>query len=374
MKVLLCSHTGVFRGGAERSLLLLAEKLKYNNIDYTINIPDGETELIKEIVKKDLNYITIYKDSDKSSLDSLTYLSIVFKFLKRFIYIFKMYKYMKNNNIDYVYLNTLRTTSEYMASKFVGIKSVMHLRGFDTSSNFRFRLLKNIDRFIVLNSSAKRIVSEKVSDSKVENILLIPNGVKLKNFQEKSFSQQKIKIVFIGGYEYRKGADYFLNISDQLLKLNKNIQIIHIGEPNPKDEFSKKLFEKYVTLFEHENYIEHGFSNNVSDDIAEADIFLMTSRIEGMPRSLLEAMERGLIPIVSNIEELQDIINEGENGFFINLNDLSESVKKINKVCTDIEDFKYISRNARNTVELKYDINMTNQKIIDALIKWDDSK
>lgn len=370
MKILLCSHTGVFRGGAERSLLLLAEKLKVSDIDYVINIPDGGTELIDELEKRNLKYISIYKDSDKSSLKSLSYFKIILKFVKRLVYIVKIYKYIKINNIDYVYLNTLRTTSEYIAAKLAEKKTVMHLRGFDTKSNFRFRLLKNIDRFIVLNSSAKRIILEKIIDYKAENILLIPNGVNIGTFKEKIFSSQKIKIVFIGGYEYRKGADYFLEISNKLLNINDNIQIIHIGEPEPKDDFSKKLFKKYSSLFKNENYTDHGFSNHVSDDISDAHIFLMTSRIEGMPRSLLEGMERGLIPIVSNIDELKDIIYENENGFFIDSDNIDDAINKIDNICKHINDFKYISDNARKNVESKYNINDTNKKIIEALTKW----
>lgn len=370
MKILLCSHTGVFKGGAERSLLLLAEELKTKKVNCIISIPDNSQELLKEIKKLKLKYIVLHKDSDKRSINEISILTRQLKLLRRFLFTYKMYRFIRTHDIDIVYLNTLRTTSEYLAAKMAGKKTVMHIRGFDTKSNIRFKLLFKLDRIITLSNHAKRIVSKNIKYFKGGKVLVIPNGVRVNPFQNKIFIKNKIKIVFIGGYEYIKGVDYFFEIATNLLHSNINIQIIHIGEPLPKDDFAKKTLTKYPSLFENPNFIELGFVKNVTDHIEKCDIFLMTSRSEGMPRALLEAMERGLIPIVSDIDGLKNVIRNSVNGFIINLNNIEYCINEIKRIISNIEQLDYISKNARRDIVTKYNIESTNVKIIDALTKW----
>lgn len=54
-----------------------------------------------------------------------------------------------------------------------------------------------------------------------------------------------------------------------------------------------------------------------------ADVFLLPSRWEGLPISLLESMYMRKICVVSNVIGNRDVIHNGENGF----------------VCTKVEDF-----------------------------------
>lgn len=371
MKILLCSHTGVFQGGAERSLLLLAESLSKSKLDYVINIPDSSKEFISEIKKKNLNYVTIHKDSKKESMDKISFISKYIKVIKRLLYIYELYHFIKSNQIDILYLNTLRTSSEYIAAKIAGKKTVMHIRGFDTRSNFRYIILRNLDKIIVLNRSAKRTVLSRIKKIKSSNVHIIPNGVQIHSYNNNKECNKTIKIINIGGYEYRKGIDYFFNISYQLLLQFKNVQIFHIGDPKPKDQFSKSLFKKYAQLFRNKNYIELGLRSNVMETIDNFDIFLMTSRSEGMPRSLLEAMERGLLPIVSNIHAFKGVIFDSKNGFIINLNDLDLSLNKIKSIIKNIDQHQIIQNNARRDVENKYNIEKINQQIIDTITIWD---
>jgi glycosyltransferase involved in cell wall biosynthesis len=62
----------------------------------------------------------------------------------------------------------------------------------------------------------------------------------------------------------------------------------------------------------------------------ESNIFMMTSRFEGMPMVLLESMQMGVVPVVyDSFESLTDIIVNGENGYIIPNNDFGLFVKQI---------------------------------------------
>ena len=67
MKILFCSHTGAFSGGAEKSMLLIIKFLIKQGHDVIVNIPDSKSDYINALKVNDITYVTILKDSNKTS-------------------------------------------------------------------------------------------------------------------------------------------------------------------------------------------------------------------------------------------------------------------------------------------------------------------
>ena len=60
-----------------------------------------------------------------------------------------------------------------------------------------------------------------------------------------------------------------------------------------------------------------GFRRDVSERLAEAQVFLLTSKWEGFPRSILEAMRAGLPVVASDVGGVQESVVDGLTGFVI---------------------------------------------------------
>lgn len=68
----------------------------------------------------------------------------------------------------------------------------------------------------------------------------------------------------------------------------------------------------------------------------KASVFLMTSKFEGWPMVLMEAMQMGVIPIVYNsFEALEEIIDNEKNGFIIDNNDEKQFITKLKLLLSD---------------------------------------
>lgn len=68
----------------------------------------------------------------------------------------------------------------------------------------------------------------------------------------------------------------------------------------------------------------------------EASIFMMTSRSEGFPLTLGEAMQNGCVPIVlDSFASLKDIISDGENGVIVSECDVEGYIAKLKMLMTD---------------------------------------
>ena len=67
--------------------------------------------------------------------------------------------------------------------------------------------------------------------------------------------------------------------------------------------------------------------NDLFDRIVAANLFILTSNYEGMPNALIEAMCLGLPVISTKVAGATDLINDGKNGFLINVGDESALVR-----------------------------------------------
>ena len=80
-----------------------------------------------------------------------------------------------------------------------------------------------------------------------------------------------------------------------------------------------------------------GFKNP-EEDYKQASIFMMTSRFEGWPMVLMEAMQMGVVPVVFNsFESLTDIIDDGKNGCIVPDNNLTVFANRMKWLMTNDE-------------------------------------
>jgi len=78
-----------------------------------------------------------------------------------------------------------------------------------------------------------------------------------------------------------------------------------------------------------------GFRTDVLEILSVADIFAMPSFREGLPRSLMEAMDAGLPCIVSNIRGNVDLIEDGSGGYLRSPSDITGYAEIIEKLAMD---------------------------------------
>lgn len=95
---------------------------------------------------------------------------------------------------------------------------------------------------------------------------------------------------------------------------DSNVKYLVCGEGPRKEEYMK---------FVKENNLEDrikilGFRRDVQDILNLADVYVMPSFREGLPKATMEAMAYGLPIIASNIRGCNDLIEQGKNGFLIN--------------------------------------------------------
>lgn len=93
--------------------------------------------------------------------------------------------------------------------------------------------------------------------------------------------------------------------------------------------------------------------------LAVADLFVLTSKSEGIPLVLMEAMAAGLPVLAPQITGIPELVIHGETGFLYTAGSLQDFVNQIQTIRTSSDNLLNICRAARQHVALHYN-NRTN--------------
>ena len=107
-----------------------------------------------------------------------------------------------------------------------------------------------------------------------------------------------------------------------------------------------------------------GRRSDVSRLMTASDIFLFTTRQEGLPRSLMEAMSTGLSCIATRIRGNYDLIEDGISGFLVDIDDISQLGRTLDLVLGSEELRERMGKEARKKIEY-YSIDAVRDSMLD---------
>lgn len=184
--------------------------------------------------------------------------------------------------------------------------------------------------------------------AKKEKIIYSPNGISEEFFKQKKFKEDKNKILFLGRIAPIKNLEVLIKAMN--LVKNKKI-LLEIAGPSEKNYFIK--LKNLIQELKLNNRVKFSLPiYNLKEKIAKIDscqIFVLPSKTEGMPQSLVEAMAREKIVIGSNSLAIRDLIKDGDNGFLFEFDAPKDLAEKINEALSQKN--SEIKKQARKSVE-----------------------
>ncbi len=147
--------------------------------------------------------------------------------------------------------------------------------------------------------------------------------------KELGLSKDDISLISMGDLVERKNYSVAIRA---IAKLNNPHLHYFICGNGPELEKLENLSE----ILNIKNQIHFlGFRTDVKELLGASDIFLFTSKQEGLPRSMMEAMASGLPCVVSKIRGNTDLLENTGGGYLCGVNDISDFSEKINYLASN---------------------------------------
>ena len=142
-----------------------------------------------------------------------------------------------------------------------------------------------------------------------KNAAYVNNGINIKELQKMIEKAGQVEdhpftVFTLGRICYQKNPDLFNQVAEAL----PEVRFLWIGDGELRNELTAPNI-KITGWVKREEALHYSLSG---------DVFILTSRWEGLPISLLEAMYMKKMCVVSDVIGNHDVIHNGENGFVCN--------------------------------------------------------
>jgi glycosyltransferase involved in cell wall biosynthesis len=217
-------------------------------------------------------------------------------------------------------------------------------------------LSKITDRIICCSEAVKQFVvsNEKIDQKKTITIYngvndLQPSGIINTDIE----SEENIfRIIVVASLVHNKGHRYLLEAVSKIVKKNKKVRLIIVGDGVLKEELTS--YAKSIGIGDYTEFT--GLVTNVGEIFKKSNIGVLPSiEREGLGISLIEAMCCGLPVVGTNIGGITEVIQDNINGFIVPPKDAGVIERKLSVLIDNRIKRISMGNESRKLFEKKFD-------------------
>ena len=272
--------------------------------------------------------------------------------------------FIRENDIDILHTHGYKTDLVgLLATCGTGCKIVSTPHGWSKQADLKLTCYELLDRCAfpffdaVVPLSDDLMAGLRTIPGLNGNLRLIMNGVDTSEIESgKEVANELIKFrnegKFIMGYVGqlipRKGLDVLLDAVSRLGFDNWYLAILGEGESRASlERQAKDLGINHKVCF-------YGFREERLTFLRGFDLFVLPSRLEGIPRCLMEALAAGIPVIASDIPGCQDLVAHGQTGLLFPVDDREALTNLIDGIVADAGAGSRLARAGRELIDSRF--------------------
>jgi glycosyltransferase involved in cell wall biosynthesis len=264
-----------------------------------------------------------------------------------------LWRNRRSYDVIYVIHGRLHAFPAAIAGKWLGKPVVVKPgRGgethFDLSVVQRKRLLGSFFARAIARSTTAWIANSQAIAGDLarwailrERVHMIPNGIEVPEDVGRQSRNGFVHFVSMGRLDADKAVDQTIR-AFAALSADAQAHLTILGDGPCRRELealSRRLGQDRRISFP-------GAVADVTPYLKEADVYLSSSVSEGMSNALLEAMSRGVMPVVSRVSGADDLIEEGVSGFLVSPGDETTLARRLSEALSMTSDRRHATGEA----------------------------
>ena len=165
---------------------------------------------------------------------------------------------------------------------------------------------------VVANSqaAADRLRVEGVPDNKIH---VIPNGIDPAVFPGREYSAWPKRIATVACLREEKRIDVLVSAAPAILARHPQAEFLIAGDGPCREPLVARARDLGVL----NRFQFLGHRDDVPAVLAQADVFVLPSRSEASPNSVIEAMAAGLPVVASDVGGIPELVDDGRTGYLV---------------------------------------------------------
>ena len=222
-----------------------------------------------------------------------------------------------------------------LLSRKVGIIGVVH-----SDDPLHYDHVTRLGKYWNAITTTSHIIARKTIDldstlRKRTEVIHIGVDIPFDTPRPRENSGRPLKVIYPGILkQYQKRVLDLPKVVSAAMRLDIPICLTIAGGGPDEDQLKdacKELVEggwiRFLGVVDHEQVLQL---------LEEHDAFIMTSEFEGMPNALLEAMGRGCVPLVTDMESaVPELVRDGDNGYVVPIGDIDAFAERLKLLYND---------------------------------------
>lgn len=267
--------------------------------------------------------------------------------------------YCLRSKVDYIHAHFADVNFIFasMLSEWSGVQYGVTTHGYDLRGNpipidDAVRCFNQAALVVTISEFNRRFMVDKLGLT-LERIKVIHCGIDTDKFEYTDsisrFEKPILRFITVGRLVPEKAQENLLQAFSEVQKRGVGFQLTIIGD-GPLREGLEKLC-RFLCIEECVDFIGAQPQAVVIDLLQKADVFVLSSRSEGLPVVCMEAMATGTLIIATRINGIPELIEDHKNGLLVEAEDISGLADAICWVDKNRTELKAMSLAARKVIE-----------------------
>jgi glycosyltransferase involved in cell wall biosynthesis len=254
----------------------------------------------------------------------------------------------------------------WMLKRVYGLPYLISLRGADVPSDevkrfarqykivrpFVRWLWRDADAVVAVSNGLREYAFDTLPDASIE---VIPNAIELSIFTppRRRHHDGSVRLLFVGRFNAFKNVETLLEAVSCLKEMGvNNFELQLIGDGERRSNLERLTVEKELTR--HVRFVGWVDREAIVGRYQQADLFVTATTWEGMPNTVLEGMACGLPVVATRASGLDELVQEGVNGYLVDVNDPAALAERLADLIDNPYERRRMGKESRRIAEQEF--------------------